>query len=195
MYFVCDFSYKANLIMKKKLFFVPALAIGLFLGKSALAQDSDDMVAVYRWFNPVARDYVTIVEGEYQEGQLLNWKYKEKTLMFYAFRTPGPNRVAVYRWANPVTGDVVSVAEDEFTDDELLKMGYADKSLQFYAPTRREPNRVAVYRWKIDKTNDWVNIPEEGNTDLYYKKGYSKKTFQFYGIKRTVDESVYHNSL
>lgn len=195
MYFVCDFSYKANLIMKKKLFFVPALAIGLFLGKSAQAQDSEDMVAVYRWFNPIARDYVTIADGEYQEGQLLNWKYKDKTLMFYAFRTPGPNRVAVYRWANPVTGDVVSVAEDEFSDDALLKMGYADKTLQFYAPTRREANRVPVYRWKIDKTNDWVTIPEEGNTDLYFKKGYGKKVFQFYGIKRTVDESVYHNSL
>lgn len=181
--------------MNKKLFFVPVLAIGMFFGKAAMAQETDEMVAVYRWFNPVTRDFVTLIEGEYQEGQLLNWKYKDKTLLFYAFRSPGPNRVAVYRWTNPVTGDMVSVAEDEFTDDNMLKMGYADKTLQFYAPTRRENNRVAVYRWNIEKTKDWVTIPEEGKTDLYIKKGYNKKTFQYYGIKRSVDESVYHQSL
>jgi hypothetical protein len=170
--------------MKKTLFFMSAIIAGMFFGNTVKAQQSDDMVAVYRWYSPTDRDYITVAEGEYQEGQLLNWKYKDKTLLFYAFREPGPNRVAVYRWYNPVTKDVASIADDEFTTDDMLKMGYKDKKLQYYVPVRRGENRVAVYRWYIPKTKDWVTIPEEGDTDAYYKKGYRRKTFQYYGIKR-----------
>ena len=181
--------------MKKTLFFMSAIIAGMFFGNTVKAQQSDDMVAVYRWYSPTDRDYITVAEGEYQEGQLLNWKYKDKTLLFYAFREPGPNRVAVYRWYNPVTKDVASIAEDEFSTDDMLKMGYKDRKLQYYVPVRRGENRVAVYRWYIPKTKDWVTIPEEGDTDAYYKKGYRKKTFQYYGIKRSTDESVYNNTL
>lgn len=181
--------------MNKKLLLITALAAGVFFSSSLHAQSADDMVAVYRWYNEVDRNYATYADGEFQEGQLLNWKYTDKTLLFYAYTTPGPNRVAVYRWTNPVTKDVVSLAEDEFADDEMLKMGYKEKTLQFYAPIRRGENRVPVYRWYIQKRSDWISIPEEGNTDLYIKKGYGKKTFQFYGIKRSVDESIYKQSL
>jgi hypothetical protein len=183
--------------MNKKLLFVSAIVAGMFLGNntSAQAQESDEMVPVYRWFSQVDRNYVTVAEGEYQEGQLLNWKYNNKTLLFYAYREPGPNRIAVYRWFNPTTKDIVSVAEDEFTDDQMLKMGYKEKRIQFYAPIRRGENRVAVYRWYIPKTRDWVTVPEEGDTDAYFKKGYRKKYLQYYGIKRSVDESIYEQTL
>src|SRR5690554_405428 len=181
--------------MNKKLLIIAALAAGVFYSSSLKAQSSDEMVAVYRWYNQIDRDYTTFADDEFQEGQLLNWKYSDKTLLFYAYKNPGPNRVAVYRWKNPVTKDIVSIAEDEFLDDEMIKMGYTNKTLQFYAPVRRGENRVAVYRWYIKKRQDWLTIPEEGNTDLYFKKGYSKKTFQFYGIKRSVDESIYKSSL
>ncbi len=188
-------SEKSYLIMNKKIFFVPALAISMLMGNIAQAQNNDDVVAVYRWFSKVDRNYITVAEGEFQEGQMLNWHWTDKTLLFYAFKTPGPNRVAVYRWFNPTTKDWVSVAEDEFSDDQMLKMGYTEKNLQFYAPTRRDSNRVAVYRWHVPKTRDWVTIPEEGRTDLYIKKGYGRKTFQYYGVKRSVDESLYHQPL
>lgn len=182
--------------MNKKLFIVAAVVAGLFLGTAVHAQDDNDaMVAVYGWYSPVDRNYVTIADGEYQEGQLLNWKYKDKTLLFYAFRNPGPNRVAVYSWYNPVTGDQASIASDEYTDDQMMKMGYEKRHLQYYAPELRGPNRVAVYRWYIPKTHDWVTIPEEGDTDAYYKKGYRHKTFQYFAIKRSVDESVYYHPL
>lgn len=194
MYFGNKFE-KRDLIMNKKLFLMSALVGGILFGQTVKAQESDNLVAVYKWYNSVDRNYVTYAEGEYQEAQLLNWKYKEKTLLFYAYRHPGPNRVAVYRWENPVTKDILSVAEDEFSDDQMLKMGYKNKNLQFYAPIRRGDNRVAVYRWYIPKGKDWLSIPEEGNTDNYYKKGYRRKTFQFYGIKRTDDEAVYANPL
>ncbi len=182
--------------MNKKVLLVSAIALaGLFMGNTVHAQESDEMVPVYRWFHSVDRNYVTLADGEFQEGQLLNWKYKDKTLMFYAFREPGPNRVAVYSWFNPTTKDLASIAEDEYTDDHMLKMGYTMKRLQFYAPIRRGENRVAVYRWFIPKTKDWVTIPEEGDTDAYGKKGYRKKAFQYYGIKRGVDESMYEQEL
>ncbi|MFA6057229.1 MAG: hypothetical protein WC756_03445 [Taibaiella sp.] len=183
--------------MNKKLLFVSAIVAGMFLGNNttAQAQESDEMVPVYRWFSQVDRNYVTVAEGEYQEGQLLNWKYNNKTLMFYGFREPGPNRIAVYRWFNPTTKDIASIAEDEYSDDAMLKMGYKEKHIQFYAPIRRGENRVAVYRWFVPKTRDWVTVPEEGDTDAYYKKGYRRKSFQYYGIKRSVDESLYEQSL
>lgn len=196
MYFGSDLE-KLNLTMNKKLLFVSAVVAGMFLGNTtkAQAQESDEMVPVYRWFNQVDRNYVTVAEGEYQEGQLLNWKYNNKTLVFYAFREPGPNRVAVYRWFNPSTKDIISIAEDEYSDDDMLKMGYKEKHLQFYASSRRGENRVAVYRWYIPKAYDWVTIPEEGDTDAYYKKGYRHKTLQYYGVRRSVDESIYEQSL
>ncbi|QLH45233.1 MAG: hypothetical protein HWD58_06275 [Bacteroidota bacterium] len=37
---------------------------------------------MYRWLNTVDNNYVTLAEGEIQEGQLLQWKYKEKPCCF-----------------------------------------------------------------------------------------------------------------
>lgn len=182
--------------MKKKLFILSAIAAGMFLGVSSHAQsNSQDLVAVYRWYNPVDRDYITIAQGEYQEGQLLNWGYKDKTLMFYEFRNPGPNRVPVYSWFNPVTKDQASIAANEFSDNQMLKMGYVKRHFQYYAPELRGENRIEVYRWYVPKTHDWVTIPEEGDTDSYYKKGYRQKSFQYFAVKRAVDESIYYHPL
>jgi hypothetical protein len=123
---------------------------------------------------------------------MLNWGWKDKNLVFFAYRTPGPDRVGVNAWFNPVTKDYISVAEDEYTDDQMIKMGYKDKKPQFYALTRRGPNTVAVYRWKIEKTNDWVSVPDDGHTDAYLKKGYRHKTFQYFGIPRSTDAAIYN---
>jgi hypothetical protein len=166
------------------------LATVLFTNKT-FAQ-SEELIRVYRWYNPEDKNYVTVAEGEYQEGQMLNWGWKDKNLMFFAYRTPGPDRVGVNAWFNPVTKDYISVAEDEYTDDQMIKMGYKDKKPQFYALTRRGPNTVAVYRWKIEKTNDWVSIPDDGHTDAYLKKGYRHKTFQYFGIPRNTDAAIYN---
>ncbi len=175
--------------MKKSL--VLATALLASVGSKAIAQEaSSDLVNVYRWYNKADNDYVTVAENEFQEGQILNWGWKEKTPVFTAYKNPGEGRVAVYAWFNPVTKDHVSVAEDEYTDDQMMKMGYTDKKLQFYALTRRGPNPLAVYRWH--KGNDWMTIPEEGNTDAYLKKNYRQKTFQYFGINRSVDAPVYN---
>lgn len=171
--------------MKKGIFGLVVLASLFFMtGKEAFAQYDDDMVKVYRWYSSVDRNYVTLAEGEIQEGQLLQWKYKDKTLLFFAYKTPGPNRVAVYRWTNPVTKDQVSVAGDFVPDADMMQQGYTLKTLQFYAPIRRHENHVAVYNWLKVKAKDWVTVPEFGDTDKYIKKGWRQKTFQYYGVMR-----------
>lgn len=176
--------------MKKTFVLITTVLATVLFGTKSFAQNLDEeLVTVYRWYNPEAKNYVTLADGQYQEGQLLNWGWKNKTPLFFAYRNPGDGRVAVNGWYNPVTNDYISIAEDEFNDDQMIKMGYIDKKTQFYAPTRRGSNTVAVYRWKISK--DWVTVPEEGDTDTYLKKGYRHKTFQFFGIVRNVDAVVY----
>ncbi len=170
--------------MRKAFYSILALLALVSAGTNAFAQDQD-IIRVYRWLNTVDNNYITLAEGEIQEGQLLQWKYKEKTFLFYAHKTPGPDRVAVYRWTNPVTKDQCSIAEDEFTDNDMQQKGYTLKSLQFFAPIRRAENHVAVYNWYRTKTKDWVTIPEFGDTDKNYEKGYRKKSFQYYGIMRS----------
>jgi hypothetical protein len=151
---------------------------------SGQVANNEDLIRVFRWFSQVDNNYVTLADGEIQDGQLLQWKYKEKTFVFYAFRTPGPDRIAVYRWTNPVTKDQVSIAEDEVLDSDMMQKGYTLKSLQFYAPIRRAENHVPVYRWYKKSSKDWVTFPETGDTDKYWKKGFSLKTFQYYGVMR-----------
>ena len=174
--------------MKKTL--VLAAALVATVSGTALAQDHSDLVTVNRWYNKTDNNYVTVAENEFQEGQLLFWGWKDKTPVFTAYKTPGEGRLAVYSWFNPVTKDYVSIAEDEYTDDQMMKMGYTNKKLQFYALTRRGPNTVAIYRWK--KGNDWVTIGEQGDTDTYLKKNYRQKTFQYFGISRATDATVYN---
>ena len=170
--------------MRKAFYSILALLALISVGSKAFAQDQD-IIRVYRWLNTVDNNYITLADGEIQEGQLLQWKYKEKTFLFYAYKTPGPDRVAVYRWTNPVTKDQCSIAEDEFTDNDMQQKGYTLKSLQYFAPIRRADNHVAVYNWYRTKTKDWVTVPEIGDTDKYFEKGYRKKSFQYYGIMRS----------
>lgn len=171
--------------MRKSLYCIVALFALITMSLGASAQiENEDLIRVYRWLNTVDNNYITLAEGEIQEGQLLQWKYKDKTLLFYAYKTPGPDRVAVYRWTNPVTKDQTSIAEDEVSDSDMMLQGYTLKSLQFYAPIRRAQNHIAVYRWYKNKSKDWVTVPEFTDTDKYWDKGYKMKTFQFYGVMR-----------
>lgn len=171
--------------MKKTLFTIIAIAALISFQHIANAQEvNNDLVRVFRWINTVDNNYVTLADGEIQEGQLLQWKYKEKTFLFYAYKTPGPDRVAVYRWTNPVTKDQASIAEDEFSDSDMQQKGYTLKSLQYYAPIRRAQNHIPVYNWYKSKSKDWVTIPEFGDTDKYWDKGYKQKKFQYYGVMR-----------
>src|SRR4051812_30961281 len=115
----------------KKTFVLITTVLATFCAVNKTLAQSDELVNIYRWYNTGDQNYVTVAEGEYQDGQLLNWKWKDKTMIFVAYRNPGPNRVAVYSWFNPVTKDYASICEDEFTDDQMIKMGYTQKKIQF----------------------------------------------------------------
>jgi hypothetical protein len=187
MYFGCDFEKRTN--MKKTILLVTTVLAAVLFGFKSFAQD--DLVRVFRWYIPKDNAFVTVADGEYQDGQLINWGWTDKTFIFSAYRTPGPNRVAVYGWSNPVNRSYISVCEDEFTDDQMLKVGYTQKHLQYYGLTRRGPNTVCVYRWKIPKRSAWITIPEDTDTDVFLKKGYRHKTYQYFGIYRSVDAPIY----
>ena len=175
--------------MKRTIILVSALLVTLLSGNKTFAQE--DLIRVFRWNIPQDNQYVTVADGEFQDGQLINWGWTEKTLLFFAYRNPGPGRVAVYGWENPVSRAHISICEDEFTDDQMLKWGYTHKHLQYYALTRRGPNTVCVYRWLLSKHHTWMTIPEDTDTDVYIKKGFHKKTYQYYGIYRNTDAPIY----
>jgi hypothetical protein len=177
--------------MKRTVILITTVLASVLYANKSIAQD-DELVRVFRWFNPEDQEYVTVADGEFQEGQMKNWNWKDKTLLFVAYRTPGPGRVAVNGWFNPVTKDHASIAEDEYTDDQMIKMGYTQKHVQFYALTRRGPNTIAIYRWRIKRHKDWVTIPEVGDTDAYIKKGYEHKSFQYFGIARDTDAAIFN---
>jgi hypothetical protein len=189
MYFGCNFEKRTN--MKKTIFLVTTVLAAILFTNKSFAQE--DLVRVFQWYIPQDNAFVTVADGEYQDGQLINWGWKDKTLLFWAYRNPGPSRVAVYGWHNPTNRTYISIAEDEYTDDQMLKQGYTQKHLQYYALTRRQANAVCVYRWRITKREAWITIPDysDVNTDLFLKKGYRKKTYQYFGIQRSVDAPVY----
>jgi hypothetical protein len=171
--------------MMKKFLVVFAVIASFTMNQTAVAQEvNDDLIRVFKWYNSRDKEYVILADGEIQEGQLLQWLYKEKTFMFYAYKSPGADRVAVYRWTNPTTKDQVSIAEDEAKDSDMMQKGYTLKSLQFYAPIRRAENHIPVYRWYKKTLKDWVTFTENAETDKYFKLGYGFKTFQYYGVMR-----------
>lgn len=175
--------------MKRTIILVTTVLAAILLSSRTFAQE--DLVRVFRWYIPADQQYVTVAEGEYQDGQLLNWGWSDKTLIFWAYRTPGPGRVAINGWTNPVTRAHISVCDDEYNDDQMLKNGYTQKHLQFYALTRRGANTVPVYRWLVPKRHSWVTMPDDIDTDVYIKKGYRHKTYQYYGVYRNVDAPIY----
>jgi hypothetical protein len=175
--------------MKRTIILVTTVLAAFFLTTKTYAQE--DLVRVFRWNIPADAQFVTVADGEYQDGQLINWGWKDKQLLFFAYRSPGPGRVAIYGWSNPVTRAHISICENEFSDDQMLKWGYTNKHLQYYALVQRGANTVCVYRWLLNKHNSWITVPEEGDTDYLIKKGYHRKTYQYYGIYRNVDAPIY----
>src|SRR5690606_10430523 len=109
---------KITIIMKRTFVLITGVLATVIFTNRSLAQNvvDEELVMVNRWYNPAAKNYVTVTEGEYQDGQILNWGWSKKAPMFFAYRNPGEGRVAVNSWFNPTTNDYASIAEDEFTD-------------------------------------------------------------------------------
>ncbi len=75
--------------MKKTFVLITTVLLSVLLVNRGFAQ-SEELVRVYRWYNPEDKNYVTLAEGEFQEGQILNWGWKDKTLMFLPIVIPRP---------------------------------------------------------------------------------------------------------
>ena len=98
--------------------------------------------AVYRWEMGSCKEFILIAEHELTDQQLISWGYKNKELLFYAYRTrPTTGSFeAVSRWVNTLPQGnncrdfTLSVAEHELTDAQLTSWGYTNKMVQFYVP-------------------------------------------------------------
>ena len=97
---------------------------------------------VNRWEMPNCKEFILIAEHEISDQKMIEFGYKNKQFVFYAFKdrpTTG-DYVAVNRWVNvKKQGDdcrdfTLSVVETELTDAQLISWGYTNKMTQFYVP-------------------------------------------------------------
>jgi hypothetical protein len=104
-----------------------------------------DIIAVNRWEMGSCREFIILAEHEGTDQQFISWGYKNKQLLFYAYRTrPRTGSfVAVNRWVNTLPQGnncrdfTLSVADHELTDAQLTSWGYTNKLVQFYVPDPR----------------------------------------------------------
>lgn len=104
--------------------------------------EGDNVAVVNRWGMPNCKDFILIAEHEINDTTLTRQGYKNKQLLFYAYKNkPATGKyIAVNRWHNTsptsegCTGMALSVMEQELTDAQLISLGYTGKMVQFYVP-------------------------------------------------------------
>ena len=142
-------------------------------------------IAVYRWFNAVELDWVTIPEGVQADSVWNSWGYANKTFLFYAWTQPFKNSVAVYRWYHPGDKDWVTIPDGSIDDAVVISYGYQNKTFLFYASTEPIEGSVAVNRWFNPDAKDWVDIAKGSITPkALTSHGYQDKTFLFYAATK-----------
>ena len=92
MYLGIDLRKNFRLILKKTFILITAMLASVLIANKSFAQE-EELVRVFRWYNPNDQNYVTASNREYQEGQMLNWNWKDKTLLFVGYSNPAPGRV------------------------------------------------------------------------------------------------------
>jgi hypothetical protein len=85
---------------------------------------TDNMIAIYRWWQPDNKGWITIPDGSPADDQMTSWGYKNKTFQFYAYRTAVPGTVPVYRWWHSGNKDWITIADGEVSDGQMLERGY-----------------------------------------------------------------------
>ncbi len=104
--------------------------------------EGDNVAIVNRWEMPNCKDFVLMTEHMTSDAKMIEWGFKNKQFVFYAYKTrpASGNYVAVNRWINTLPAEsgcrefTLSVTETELTDAQLLSWGYTGKILQFYVP-------------------------------------------------------------
>jgi hypothetical protein len=105
----------------------------------------DNVAVVNRWEMPNCKEFILIAEHEISNEKMIEWGYKNKQFVFYAYQTKPASGayVAVSRWVNAYPEGnncrdfTLSVAEHELTDAQLESWGYSGKLVQFYVPDPR----------------------------------------------------------
>ncbi|MFB2980198.1 hypothetical protein [Microseira sp. BLCC-F43] len=151
------------------------------LEKPVILAQTNQLVPVYRWWNPNDKDWITLRAGEIEDWKLGSWGYRDKQYSFSCSLTPLANSVAIYRWFQPNDKDWITITKDEIPDTKMYQLGYQSKTFQCYVSRTPLSNGVSVYRWFQPSDKDWINLPE-GSVPEYQlgRWGYQDKTFQFY---------------
>jgi len=92
-----------------------------------------EMVANYRWWHPVDKDWVDVPAGSIPDATMTASGYRDKTFQYYAFPTQRAGTVAVYRWWHPSDKDWITIRDGEISDTQMQAYGYQSKTLLFYA--------------------------------------------------------------
>jgi hypothetical protein len=74
MYFGFDFE-KLTSNMKRTILLLTAIFATFLITTKTFAQE--DLVRVFRWHIPQDDADVTVADGEYQDGQLINWGWTD----------------------------------------------------------------------------------------------------------------------
>ncbi len=107
--------------------------------------EGDNVAVVNRWEMGTCKEFILIAEHEISDAQMMQWGYKNKQFLFYAYKSKpaSGNYVAVSRWVNalssgsPCRDFTLSIGEHEITDSDLKSLGYSNKTVQFYVPDPR----------------------------------------------------------
>jgi hypothetical protein len=113
---------------------------------------NDDMVAVYRWWQPDDRDWVTISEGSVSDDQMVRWGYVNKTFQYYAWRSQQPGTLPVYRWWQPSDRDWVTLVDGEISDERLIAWGYAKYPVPLFYATPARPTTSGYFQLSAPQT-------------------------------------------
>jgi len=126
----------------------------IFQYEAFLTRPAGNNVAVVnRWEMPYCKDFILIAEHEISDAKMIEFGYKNKQFVFYAYRTKPASGafVAVNRWVNALPAGnsckdfTLSIAEHELTHQQLTSFGYTSKMVQFYVPDPRQTNATGTF--------------------------------------------------
>lgn len=170
--------------------FPAALASSLF-ATSAFAGPSSAPLAIYRWWQPSDRDWVSIATGgdEPLDPELITWGYsRSDAVQFYGFLVGSGDMIAVYRWWHAGDRDWVTIPDGSISDSAMTASGYTRKTFQYYAYPTSRPGTVAVYRWWQPSDRDWITLADGEISDAtMIAGGYQKATTPMFYASRTRD--------
>ena len=157
---------------------VVLLALGIMVApQQALAQDSEESVAMYRLYNPLSGEhFYTSSESERDTCVAVGWSYEG--VGWYA---PATSSSPVYRLYNPYSGDhhyTMSASER----DMLVALGWRDEGTGWYSSDART---VSLYRqfnpYETIGTHNYTKSKDEN--DYLASIGWNAEGVAWYGVR------------